>query len=299
MSLKNQFFTLLLGVSLGAFSLPSHSQDTVLHAQISGQGQPVVLIPGLMSDERVWQQTEAALAQHYEVHTLAFAGFGAHPSNPQLREAFTENAGAALKRYLQETTAGDAVVIGHSLGAFLGYQLASQQPQALECLIAVDGVPFFSALVSGNSALTAQAVEPQAQQMLAVYQQLTPEQMAMQVQMGASRQTSSEDNQARVVAIAKTSDPATVGRAMYELMITDLRAEVADLNVPTLQMAATGGFSTAEQKQTALNAYQQQIAGDNVINLLEFAESRHFIMWDQPEAFLSAVNHFIEERCHD
>ena len=64
-------------------------------------------------------------------------------------------------------------------------------------------------------------------------------------------------------------------------------------------MAATGGFSTAEQKQTALNAYQQQIAGDNAINLLEFAESRHFIMWDQPEAFLSAVNHFIEERCHD
>ena len=151
MSLKNQFFILVLGVSFGLFSLPSHSQNTVLHAQVSGQGQPVVLIPGLMSDERVWQQTEAALAQHYEVHTLAFAGFGAHPSNPQLREAFTENAGAALERYLQENTAGDAVVIGHSLGAFLGYQLAGQQPLALECLIAVDGVPFFSALVSGNS----------------------------------------------------------------------------------------------------------------------------------------------------
>ena len=71
-------------------------------------------------------------------------------------------------------------------------------------------------------------------------------------------------------------------------MTTDLRAEVADLNVLTLQMAATGGFSTAEQKQTAFNAYQQQIAGDEAHNQLgrEFAESRHFIMWDQPEAFI-------------
>jgi pimeloyl-ACP methyl ester carboxylesterase len=275
----------------------AQSQAPIITSQVSGDGKPIVLIPGLMSDSRVWQQTVEQLNKHYQVHQLAIAGFGDTPANPSLRQSFTQPVLKAIRQYLAENLNKKAVVIGHSLGAFLSYQLALTHADSISCAVAVDGVPFFSALVTMNPAMTSAQAKPQAKQMLAAYQRLSAKAMAQQATAGVARQTQWQPGQTLITKMAKTSDPKVVGRAMYELMVTDVRPQLTELQVPVLQMAATGAFPEA-QRSMALPHYQQQVSGSEQITLLEFDNAHHFIMWDQPAAFMQATQTFIQEQCH-
>lgn len=285
--------TVFAPVSIAA----EQSDEMILSADVTGEGRDIVLIPGLMSDARVWQQATDALDDHYRVHQLSIAGFGEVPAHAPLRESFLATVRPAIADYLSQHTR-NAAVIGHSLGGLLTYQLALTNSDALSCGVAVDGVPFFSALVTMNPQITADQARPRAQQMLAGYQQLSSEAMARQTQAGVARQTQSQQGQQTIVEMATTSDPQTVGRAMYEVMVTDLRPQLEQLQVPILQMAATGAFPEA-QRSMALPHYQQQVSGSELITLLEFDKAHHFIMWDQPQAFITAAQDFIQEQCHD
>lgn len=240
----------------------ANENSDILSSQVSGSGQDMLLIPGLTSDSRVWQDTAHKLSKNYRVHQLSIAGFGDQPHYRPLRQQFTQPVMAAIS-----------------------------------CVVAVDGVPFFSALVTRNPALTADQAKPQAQQLLSVYQQMSAATMAAQTAQGVSRHTALTQGQELIVDMAKSSDPKTAGRAIYELMTTDLRPQLTQLEIPVLQMAATGAFPK-EQRAAAMTHYQKQVSGSNLITLVEFDQARHFIMWDQPQSFIQQTTDFIEERCH-
>ena len=46
---------------------------------VEGKGKPIILIPGLMSDGRIWRGIREHLVLQYQVHTLSFAGFAGMP----------------------------------------------------------------------------------------------------------------------------------------------------------------------------------------------------------------------------
>ncbi|RUO79963.1 alpha/beta hydrolase [Idiomarina tyrosinivorans] len=287
-----------LFTALGLFLATQVHADDIVQVQTQGSGQDVVLIPGLMSDASVWQGTAARLAAHYKVHILSIAGFGENPANPQLQQQFLDPVTKAINRYLQQHTQRP-VVVGHSLGGTLTYKLAIEHPQSLRCGVSVDGVPFLPALMMRNADVTVAMMKPQAQQMRAAFTHLSQQQLRQQAQQGVAIQATSQQDQQKVLALAEQSDPQTAGQAMYALMVNDLRDNLAAIQVPMLQMAATGGFSERAQQQHALQLYREQIAGNPNIQLLEFANARHFIMWDQPQKFVQQLNHFIKEACHE
>ena len=292
--LKTIAGSLLLACAVSAHA--SSNATPIIETQVTGSGPDVILIPGLMSDARVWQETATQLESHYTVHRISIAGFGQTPLNTELRNSFSEPVSNALHQYIEQNTGSNTAVVGHSLGAFLGYQLALQGNEQVSCAVAVDGVPFFSALVTMTPGMTAEQAQPHAEQMLQGYQQLSVEMMVQQTQMGLDRQTQSSQGQELIMSMAEGSDPKTVGRAMYELMITDLRPELPHLQTPVLQMAAIGALP-ASQHEMALSQYQQQVSGSNHVSLLEFNQAHHFVMWDQPEAFMQATQNFMEEQC--
>lgn len=293
--LKTTTTSLLFAISICAQANTSESTP-VLNTQVSGNGPDVLLIPGLMSDTRVWQDTAAQLEVNYTVHQLSIAGFGQTPLNSDLRESFSPQVLSAIASYIENHTQGNPALIGHSLGAFLGYKLALSSNERVSCVVAVDGVPFYSALVTMMPEMTSEQAQPYATQMLNGYQQMSVDMMVQQAEAGVSGQTQTSQGQTLIVEMAQGSDPQTVGRAMYELMITDLRPELAQLETPVLQMAATGALPE-ERQAAALQQYQQQVSGSDYVSLLEFNQAHHFIMWDQPEAFMQATQDFIGEQC--
>lgn len=89
------------------------------------------------------------------------------------------------------------------------------------------------------------------------------------------------------------SDPTTVGQAVYELLTTDLRKNVAKIQQPVLLLGAGGALPDTRIKPAFTALYQQQIAKIPQATLRFHWQSRHFIMLDEPQWLLTEINHFL------
>lgn len=235
--------------------------------QTEGKGKAIILIPGLMSDQRVWQQLATALRPNYQLHLVSLAGFAETPAlaTPlKLTQVTSE-----LAAYIQHQQLKQPIVISHSIGAFLAFQLASSYPKLTGKVIAVDGLPYLAPVLSRDSSTTVAQMAPQAKMMQQYYHQMTSAQLAESVKQGMAIQVSDAEHAAQITQMAALSDPATVG---------------------------AGGALPSDNMRPAVQAlYQQQI------NTIPQAkpdfnwQARHFIMWAQPDWPLAQVTDFIKE----
>ena len=81
-------------------------------------------------------------------------------------------------------------------------------------------------------------------------------------------------------------------QAFYELMISDLRPDLANIRVPVtvLYVLPAGAPLTAEQID---GFYRLSYSGASQAVLKRIPDSYHFIMYDQPEAFQSELRAFL------
>ena len=106
-------------------------------AKWEGSGQPILCIHGITANCRCWETLADALAPDHRVIAMDLRGRG---------QSDKPSAGYALEYHLQDINrllddlALDRVVImGHSLGAFIGLAFAAGYPERVERLILVDG----------------------------------------------------------------------------------------------------------------------------------------------------------------
>ena len=76
-------------------------------------------------------------------------------------------------------------------------------------------------------------------------------------------------------------------------MTTDLRAEVESIDVPILLLGASGGFTSNHQHQFIEDLYRQQMATAKQVTIKMNKNSRHFIMFDQPNWLADEINQFL------
>jgi pimeloyl-ACP methyl ester carboxylesterase len=108
----------------------------LLAVEVSGAGEPLVLIHGLATTARIWSAVTPALVQSRRVVTLDLPGFGASaPAGP----------GFELPRVAERIARGVAArgvhapfdLVGHSLGAAVALTLASARPRLVRRLVLV------------------------------------------------------------------------------------------------------------------------------------------------------------------
>jgi len=249
-------------------------------SQVKGSGLPIILIPGLMSDARVWDKLTATLVKTHQVHRINIAGFADTPAsdNPSLATVKQQ-----LLAYIDTQGLNKPAVIGHSLGGFMGFWLASSAPDKIGPIISIDGLPFIGPIFTRTNDSTVASLAAQATQIKAMYANMSQAQLIAQSRYGLSIQASSEEAQAKVMEMIKTSDIKTVGNAIHCLMSLDLRQDIANITSPVLLLGASGGFSTAEQHAAAHDLYAKQLEMAPKAQLLMNTDSRHFIMFDDPK----------------
>jgi pimeloyl-ACP methyl ester carboxylesterase len=259
--------------------------------QVSGTGKPVILIPGLMSDGRVWGKLANVLSKTYQVHIINIAGFANTPAigNPSLTEAKQQ-----LLAYINMHKLHKPAVIGHSLGGFMSFWLSSSAPEKIGPIISVDGLPFVGPVFTRTNSSTVKSLAEQAQQIKNMYSNMSQQQLTDQSRYGLSIQASSDESKAQVMSMIQTSDPKTVGEAIYHLMSHDLRLNIANITSPVLLLGASGGFSTDEQKAAMQTLYAQQLQTLPNAQLKMNIDSRHFIMYDTPRWLEEQVMAFLE-----
>lgn len=252
----------------------------------------MILIPGLMSDGEVWKDVVEHYASRYQLHVLTIAGFAGVPpvEGPLLAQVRDDLIAYIRAKHLQKP-----VLVGHSLGAVVALWAASVAPELVGEIVAVDGVPFASALM--NPSAVAGDMEPYAERMRTVYHALTPEQLAAQTRIALAGMISNPAQIEPAVEWAKRSSPASAGQAVYDLMTTDLRPTVASITSDVLLVAAAKAFaSNASRLDMLLKAYEDQVTLVPRHRVIAAAQALHFVMLDDPVFLLATMDDFLVGR---
>jgi alpha-beta hydrolase superfamily lysophospholipase len=129
--------------------------------------------------------------------------------------------------------------------------------------------------------------------MRTLYASSTPAQLVAPSKMAMARMMRAESDVERTLAWVAASDPATTGRATYELLVTDLRKDVSAITAPVLLVGAEAPASDAAARARLQAAYEAQVAAVPRHTVVMIERARHFIMFDEPDALWSTMDTFL------
>ncbi|MBC5824743.1 MAG: alpha/beta hydrolase [Candidatus Eremiobacteraeota bacterium] len=303
MKILLQLSTLLAAAALVApayADTPSTSFDiNSIHVDKYGAGaqpsstssQPaLILIPGLTNSAAVWGPTIHRYAGTYTVYALTLAGFGGR--SPAARPRL-DAADADIVALIQKEHIDKPVLIGHSMGGHLALRLAAEHSPLLRGAIAVDGLPVFPGLEN----MTPDQRSAAASKMVAqIKSASTPEQFMQAERTYVVPNLTLAKNVDTVTQFSKGADLNATADYMRELVTTDERPQLTQVTIPVLEIAPydptleNESFANAAAKQVY---YQGLLKNDKTVTVKMVQGSRHFIMWDQPDAFYADVDAFL------
>jgi pimeloyl-ACP methyl ester carboxylesterase len=259
---------------------------------VEGEGSDVILIPGLASSRSVWDSTAARLKRDHRVHLVQVGGFAGEPVGGNAEGLVVAPLADAVADYIADARLKAPAVIGHSLGGEAALMLAARHPGAAGRLLIVDALPFYSLLFSPEA--TADAVRPRADAMRDMLLGQSAEQAAASQKPAIARLVKTESARAAAVEAGLASDRGVVARAIHELMVTDLRPELARVALPV--MVAYAWDPAYGVSSTAVDGlFRTAYSGLAGTRFQRVDNSYHFIMIDRPDAFAAIVDGFLAE----
>jgi pimeloyl-ACP methyl ester carboxylesterase len=266
------------------------SEQRLAHISIvsEGKGEPVVLIPGLSSPRAVWDGVAPGLAKTHRVILVQLNGFGGDDPGANLQPGALDGVVSDLHSYLAANKLAPARIVGHSMGGLIALELAKAHPRDASGLMIVDALPWVGAIFMPDS--TVAQLEPQGKamrdQMIASY----GKDNSAAATRTAATMALKPDAQARIAGWIAKADPRVSGETMYEDLTADLRPDMAAIKTP---ITLVFPYSDAMPKEKADAFYRAQYAAAPNVTFVPVAESGHFVMLDQPQAFASAVDDFV------
>ena len=273
-----------------ASTLAHAAQPTRFTVEVRGKGPDVILIPGLASSRAVWEPTAKALEGRYRLHIVQVNGFAGSPAGANAEGPIIDGMVEELAAYVAGNKLDRPAVIGHSMGGFTGLALARRHPESLGRLMVVDAFPFFSILIQAKDAA---AAEPVAARTRANFATLSEDDL-LKVQTRTMKSlVKNEQGQKDAIAWSMASDRKVVGQVTYEVMTSDLRGELAAITTPVTVLYAKDA-SMGFVGNIIGGVYKDNYATLKGVRIIEIDNSLHFIMVDQPEAFLREVETFLK-----
>lgn len=290
----------VLAGALAVFNPPVHAQTNISPAQkpgaskakpfsvqVVGHGKPMILIPGLTCGANVWDSTVDHFKDHYECHVLTVAGFA---GEPPIGAPMMETVRKGIAGYIHEKKLDHPVIVGHSLGGFLSFWLASSEPSLVGPVISVDGGTFFPALMDTNA--TPESAKPNAEMMQQLIEGQTQEEFAEGNKRFFATMVTDPKNLDLIAPTCAKSDPKAVALALYELMTIDLRGDVARIKTPVLLVGALGA-APDEMKPDMKARYEAQVAKIPKHKVVYAEKAKHFVMLDDPKFLFASMDEFL------
>jgi pimeloyl-ACP methyl ester carboxylesterase len=240
-------------------------------AEVTGAGRPIIFIPGLGSPGEVWAETVDHLADQggYECHVITLAGFA---GRPPISEPISAAVRRDLTRYIRSRRLVRPIIVGHSMGGFIALWLASSFPENTGPVVIVDAGP----ALSGDLAVARALRERWAD--------ASDAEFAARARQMYSGMATNPRRLARISSLAAKSDRRTIGEAIYEMIVTDLRDDVAAIRSPVLFVLADGIYQ---------RRIRTQIGRIRNKRIVVIPRARHFVMIDAPERFFAAIDNFL------
>jgi pimeloyl-ACP methyl ester carboxylesterase len=261
---------------------------------IRGTGPDIILIPGLTGHRDDWGDVTDTLDNRYRLHLVqvnGFAGFaaGANAAGPVAAPVADEVA-----RYIRATGLDRPAVIGHSMGGTIGMMLAARHGRAVGRLMVVDMVPYMGTLFAPPGA-TAESIRTAADQFRARIIAEPPGSPGGTLEQMFATMTRVEAMRPVLLQRLAASDRRAVANAFHELIVTDLRPELARITVPMtiLYVIPPNAPLPPGQFDAAMRDLYANAAN---ARLFRIDDSNHFIQLDQPALFVSEVDAFMQRQ---
>ncbi len=255
--------------------------------KVTGHGRPVVFIPDLATSGDIWDTTLEHLDGDVEAHVLTLAGFAGQPPIkgpylPQIRDG--------LAHYLRAHGLKGTVIVGHMFGAAVAYALAASDPDLLAGVVAIDVLPCQAAL--GEPGQTKAAAIAEAHTLRDQIAAIPPQDFGKASAHRLATMVHDPAIAARLADDAGHSTPWVAADAYLALMTLDVRPALATLATPFLFIATDGTYAP-EDWPVIEASWHRQIDSIPHHELVIIRDSRHYVMFDQPEAFFAALDHFL------
>lgn len=232
--------------------------SATIYAEISGAGNPLILIHGLGGSTRWWARNVPALARFWRVHVVDLLGFG----RSRGQRFVLHKAADLLVNWMDALDLSRASVVGHSMGGLIGAHLAAQSPDRVERLVLVDA-----------AALPLGRLSPRdAWRMMWGLQHLPLTLLPV------------------LCADTLRAGPRTILNALRELLRTDISADLARVEAPTLIVWGEHDATLPVAVGRRLHDCLRQAT------FLVIKDAGHCPMWQRPDVFNHAVTQFLRQK---
>ena len=255
-----------------------------------GSGPDVIMVPGVAGHrEEAWGGVIETLDDRYRLHLVQVNGFAGAPAGANTEGEVAAPVATEIARYIRGTDLERPAVIGHSMGGAVGMMMAARDPDLVERLMVVDMMPYLGD-VFAPPGTPPEGIRAMADQIHADIL-ASPPGGGMLGQMFPTM-TLRTDLVPMLMRHVRESDPRTMAAAFRELIVTDLRPELARITAPVTVL-----YVQSPEVPLPPEQFDAEVARlyANVprARLVRFDQSRHFLQWDQPERFVTEVDAFM------
>lgn len=109
---------------------------SMVHYEALGRGRPIIFLHGWVGSWRYWINAMQVASTSFRAYALDLFGFGDSMRDP-LRYTLDRQADL-LKRFLEEMGIGKVALVGHNLGALVGFTYLKQWHPSVDRMMAIN-----------------------------------------------------------------------------------------------------------------------------------------------------------------
>ena len=107
----------------------------IVNYETLGRGRPVIFLHSWVGSWRYWFPAMQVASKSFRAYALDMWGFGESAHDP-MRYSIDQQADL-LSRFLKEMSIGKVAIIGHGLGALVGFTFCGRWPQSVDRIMAI------------------------------------------------------------------------------------------------------------------------------------------------------------------
>jgi 3-oxoadipate enol-lactonase len=250
-----------------------------IHAEVQGEGPPVVFVHGLGATSNVWHAQRMALGHNYRVVVYDRSGCGRSQKTPAgySVDAWTDE----LAGLLDHLAVPRAVVVGHSLGSMVAQRFAGKYADRTRALVLAGGEAELT--TPARQILTERAKVIETQGLLA----------AAGSWLAASVSAATREANPTLAGLLRemflANDPRAYALQCLALRDGSVRGDHGNISCPTLLLVG-------DQDLVTPLSWQRQIAAgiaDSRIRVIP--NTAHMTMLESPAVFNTVLLNFLAE----
>ena len=116
----------------------------IIHYEVLGRGRPIIFLHGWVGSWRYWIASMQVASTSFRAYGLDLWGFG-ESARDTMRYTIDQQTDL-LSRFLDEMGIGKVALVGHGLGALVGFSFCARWPKSVDRMMAVSCPMFYDTI---------------------------------------------------------------------------------------------------------------------------------------------------------